>query len=172
MGRIAYIPANAARDRARRAAAALARDCRVRLVYLFGSATATSRTKVRDVDLAILTDRPLGLYEELDLRADAAREAGGDIDLVSLNGASVVLAHEVAQTGICLHAASQGTAAEFVAGARMRYLDFKPYLDEQWKLVAPEQGPGKEPVIAQASRAKHLPPACFGLLRQVLLIKS
>lgn len=108
----------------------------MRLVFLFGSAADRAREAVRDVDLAVLTDHRLGLYEELDLRADAAREAGmDDIDLVSLDRASVVLAHEVAETGICLYANPPESEEEFVARARMRYFDFKYYLDEQWKII-------------------------------------
>lgn len=135
MERLTRIPADVARERARRAASALARDPRVRLVFLFGSAADPASEAVRDVDLAVLTDQPLGLYEELDLRADAAREAGGEIDLVSLNRSSVVLAHEVAETGTCLYANPPETEDEFVTRARMRYFDFKPYLEEQWKLL-------------------------------------
>lgn len=135
MMEMSRIPAEVARERARRAAAALARDHRVRLVFLFGSAADPSRDLVRDVDLAILTDQRLGLYEGLDLRAEAARAAGGDVDLVFLNEAPIVLAHEVAETGICLHADPPETEAEFVTRARMRYFDFKPYLEEQWKLL-------------------------------------
>ncbi len=135
MEKLARIPADTARERACRAAAALARDPRVRLVFLFGSAADRAREAVRDVDLAVLTDRKLGFYEELDLRADAAQEAGGDVDLVSLNRASVVLAHEVAETGICLYEDAPEAAADFITRARMRYFDFKPYLEEQWRLL-------------------------------------
>lgn len=124
-----------ARERARRAAEVLAADGRVRLIFLFGSAADPERAAVRDVDLAILTDQRLGLYELLDLRADVVRAAGGEIDLVPLNDAGVVLAHEVADTGECLYANPPELAVEFVTRARMRYFDFKPYLDEQWRLI-------------------------------------
>lgn len=135
MERISWLSAEAARDRAERAARFLAADGRVKLVFLFGSAADPNRKEVRDVDLAILTDRPLGLYELLDLRADVAREAGGEVDLVPLNEAPIVLAHEVAETGRCLHADPPELEAEFVTRARMRYFDFKPYLDRQWKIL-------------------------------------
>jgi uncharacterized protein len=125
-----------ARDRAERAARALAADERVKLVFLFGSAADPGRTiSVRDVDLAILTDRRLTLYELLDLKTDIAREAGGEVDLVLLNDAPVVLAHEVADTGRCLYANPPELETEFVTRARMRYFDFKWYLDQQWKTL-------------------------------------
>ena len=90
---------------------------------------------VRDVDLAILTDRRLTLYELLDLKAKAAREAGGEIDLVPLNDAPVILAHEVADTGRCLYANPPELETEFVTRARMRYFDFKWYRDQQWRTL-------------------------------------
>jgi uncharacterized protein len=124
-----------ARERAERAARLLAADERVKLIFLFGSAADPDRTSVRDVDLAILTDRRLTLYELLDLKAKAARGAGGEIDLVPLNDAPVVLAHEVADTGLCLYANPPELETEFVTRARMRYFDFKWYLDQQWKTL-------------------------------------
>lgn len=112
----------------------LARDERVRLVYLFGSAADPRRETVRDLDLAILSSPPLDLDELLKLRADVVTSVGVPIDLVSLNSASIVLAHEVADSGVCLYSAADGVDAEFAAAARARYWDFRPFLDEQWRL--------------------------------------
>lgn len=129
-----------ARQRAEKAAESLAADPRVRLVFLFGSAADPERTlPVGDVDLAILTDRPLGLYELLALQGDASLAAGGDIDLILLNDAPVVLAHEVAQTGRCLHADPPELEADFVTRTYMKYFDFKYYLDLQWRLIQERQ---------------------------------
>ncbi len=124
-----------ARRRAEQAARALAADGRVRLVFLFGSSAESGRhIPVRDVDLAVLTDPPLNLYELMDLRAEAVR-TGGEVDLISLNEASIVLAHEVTETGLCLYTSSPELETDFVLRTRMRYLDFKHYLDEQWRLT-------------------------------------
>jgi len=132
MIRMPKLSPEVARERAERAAKALAADGRVKLVFLFGSAADPDRKAVRDVDIAILTDSPLALYEFLDLRAKAVRAAGGEIDLVPLNDARVVLAHEVADTGRCLYANPPEAETDFVTRARMRYFDFKWYLDQQW----------------------------------------
>ncbi len=70
MTKIPQLSTEAARNRAERAACFLAADPRVKLVFLFGSAADPARKTVRDVDMAILTDHPLGLYELLDLKAD------------------------------------------------------------------------------------------------------
>lgn len=129
------IPAAAAREAAEKAAGLLARDPRVTLVYLFGSAADPTRATVRDVDLAVLTRPPLPPDALLDLAADLANATGAPIDLVSLNDAPVVLAHEVADAGRCLHASSPEVETEFVTRARARYLDFKPFLDAQWGLA-------------------------------------
>jgi len=135
MIRMPKLAPEVARQRAEKAAQALAADPRVKLVFFFGSAADPERRiPVRDVDLAIFTDPLLGLYELLDLRAAVSDEIGGEIDLVSLNDASVVLANEVAETGRCLYSDPPERETDFVTRARMRYFDFKPYLKEQWRL--------------------------------------
>jgi predicted nucleotidyltransferase len=125
-----------ARARAERAARFLAADPRVKLVFLFGSAAHPERTiPVRDVDLAIWTEPKLGFEEFLRLRAGAVEAAGGEIDLVSLNEAGVILVHEVAETGRCLYSDPPERETDFVCRAVMRYLDFKYYHDQQWRIV-------------------------------------
>ncbi len=135
MVKIPQLTVEEARNRAERAAGFLAADPRMELVFLFGSTVDPGRKTVGDVDLAILTDCPLGLYELLDLKADVAQAAGGEVDLVLLNEASVVLAREVAVTGRCLHANAPERETEFVARTNMKYLDFKWYLDRQWEIL-------------------------------------
>jgi predicted nucleotidyltransferase len=129
------IPQAAARAAAERAAAVLARDPRVRLVYLFGSAADPTRTTARDADLAILTDPRLTLDELLRLRADVVGTVGAPIDLISLNDAPIVLAHEVVDSGVCLYAEPPEIETDFVVRARARYWDWMPFRDEQWKLA-------------------------------------
>ena len=125
-----------ARARAERAARFLAQDPRVKLIFLFGSAADPDRKiPVRDVDLAILMEPPPEFAGFLTLSDRAAEAAGGDIDLVPLHEAGVVLAHEVADTGVCLYSDPPERATEFVCRAIMRYLDFKHYLDEQWRIT-------------------------------------
>lgn len=125
-----------ARARAERAAGFLAADPRVKLIFLFGSAADPDRKiPVGDVDIAILTEPALDFQELLRLRADAVDAAGGEIDLVHLNEAGVILTHEVAETGICLYSDPPDLETEFVCRAIMRYLDFKPYFDEQWRIA-------------------------------------
>lgn len=133
MSLAAPIPVAEARGAAERASAMLARDARVQLVILFGSSVDPDRHDVRDVDLAVLTDGPLDLEESLRLRADLVTATGVPIDLVSLNEAPIVLAHEIADSGRCLFARSPDIETDFVVRARARYLDWQPFRDEQWK---------------------------------------
>ncbi len=133
MSLAAPIPAVDARVAAERASALLARDERVQLVFLFGSTVDPDRRDVRDVDLAILTERSLDLPDLLRLRADLVTAIGVPIDLVSLNDAPIVLAHEIVDSGRCLFARSRDIETEFVVRARARYLDWQPFREEQWK---------------------------------------
>lgn len=124
-----------ARNVAQDAALMLARDERVRLIYLYGSATDPERRTVRDVDLAVLTEPALSLWELLRARADVVQATGAPVDIVSLNDAGVALAHEVAETGRCLYANPPEVETEFVTRSRSRWWDFKPFRDEQRRLA-------------------------------------
>ena len=126
-----------ARERAGRAARFLAADGRVRLVFLFGSAADPAREAVRDVDLAVLTD-PMEFQEILRLWGELTLAAEGEVDLVWLNEAPPVFAREVTD-GECLYADPPEIEPEFVTRARMQYLDFKHYLDEQWRILRERQ---------------------------------
>ncbi len=90
---------------------------------------------MRDVDVAVLTDPPLSLDALVRRRADLVAATGAAIDLVSLNEAPIVLAHEIVDGGRCLYARTPDAETEFVTRTRARYWDFKPYRDEQWRLA-------------------------------------
>ena len=76
---------------------------------------------------------PLGLDERLRLRADLVAATRAPIDLVPLGEASVALVFEVVDSGECLFARSPDIETEFALRARMRYLDYRPYLEQQWR---------------------------------------
>lgn len=135
MAPLARIPRDTARERAEDAARHLAADPRVRAVFVFGSAADPEVAGVRDVDLAVWSEPPLGLDELMRLRADLVTAVGGPFDLISLRRASPVLAREVVEHGVCLYADPPELETEIVVRSRARYWDFKPYLDEQWRLA-------------------------------------
>ena len=129
------IPREQAGAAAVHAARFLAQNPRVSLVYVFGSAADPTCAVVRDVDLAVLAEPPLSFDDILRLRADVVAATGMPIDLISLNTAPVVLAKEIADGGRCLFSRTPEADVEFVTRARARYWDFKPFLDEQWRLA-------------------------------------
>ena len=126
------LPAAAARAAAEAAARILAGDERVTLVYLFGSAADPAASTVRDLDLAVRTEPALDPDALLALRATLVEATHAPIDLVSLNSAPIVLAHEIADHGRCLFARTPDDETEFVIRARARYWDWKPFLETQW----------------------------------------
>lgn len=136
MRRIRRIGIGEARERAERAARLLAQRPEVRLVYLFGSAADDDVDLVRDVDLAVLSEPPMSFGELLRLRADLVAEVGEPLDLVSLNDAPILFARQVVDHGRCLYADRPQTEVDFVVRARARYWDFKPLIEESWRLIA------------------------------------
>jgi predicted nucleotidyltransferase len=121
-----------ARQAAEQVASRLGRDPRVRLVYHFGSTTTGPG---RDVDIAVVSDPAIPLEELLRFEGELIESTHAPLHLVDMHGAGVVLRHEVAETGVCLFSRSPDDEIEFVTRARARYWDFKPYLDEQWRLA-------------------------------------
>jgi len=134
-----------ARRAAGHAAELLARDRRILLVYVFGSTLDTRRDRVGDVDLGVLAEPPLSLDELTRRQADLRQATGSPIELISLDGAPVILVHEVVESGACLFARDPDVETEFVTRARARWWDFKPYREAQWRLAGErlaERSPG------------------------------
>jgi hypothetical protein len=94
-----------------------------------------TRSEVRDLDLALSCVAPLTMSELLRLQADAVAVARMPVDLIDLDGAGVVLAWEVAESGRCLFARDPDDEIAFITRARARFWDFKPFLEEQWRLA-------------------------------------
>lgn len=117
----------------------LADDGRVTLVYLFGSAADPTAAAVEDIDLGILATPPLDAGELLRLGAAVTEAVHAPVDLVALDRAPIVLAHEIAEHGRCLFARQPEIETDFVVRARARYWDFKPFLETQWRYAGERQ---------------------------------
>lgn len=72
-------------------------------VYRFGSSGTAAERVSSDLDLAVLTDRPLSSNEQTRLRWETAEAVaalvGRDVDLVDLGGASSVLRARIVTSG-------------------------------------------------------------------------
>jgi hypothetical protein len=65
---------------------------------------------------------------------------GGPLDLLSLNEAGIPLAFEVADSGVCLLSRTSELDLEWRCQTRLRFLDFKFYLDRQWSELGERLG--------------------------------
>ena len=107
----------------------------VRLAYLFGSRVRGRSNKLSDVDIAVLLDeeRYCALDEKEPYGYKAALIADligvlhkNEIDLVVLNGAPPLLAHEVIRTGVVVFCRDERERIAFEVYTKKRYLDTKP----------------------------------------------
>lgn len=120
-------------DAIERVTAILGADPRVRVVYLFGSASRPGPVAPRDLDLAICARPPLDLPALLELQGRLQEALHVAVDLVSLDGAPIVLAHEVIEGGRCLYSRSPDDETELVTRTRMRWWDWLPVRERQWQ---------------------------------------
>lgn len=116
-----------------RAVAILSREPRVRVVYLFGSAARAGSVPPRDLDLAVCARPALALPELLRLQGRLQEAIHLPVDLVSLDDAPIVLAHEIVEGGRCLYARSSDDETELVTRTRMRWWDWLPMRERQWQ---------------------------------------
>lgn len=124
-------------DAIERVTGILSADPRVRLVYVFGSAARSGATEPRDLDLAISSRPPIEFAELLRLQGRLQEASRGiPVDLVSLDEAPIVLAHEIVEGGRCLYARSPDDETELVTRTRMRWFDWLPVRERQWQASA------------------------------------
>jgi predicted nucleotidyltransferase len=116
-----------------RAVAILSAEPRVRVVFLFGSAARPGSVPPRDLDLALCARPPLALPELLRLQGRLQEAVRPPVDLVSLDDAPIVLAHEIVEGGRCLYARSPDDETEIVTRTRMRWWDWLPVRARQWQ---------------------------------------
>lgn len=94
------------------------------LAYLFGSAARGEERRSSDIDIAVLFTRVPGARDLDRLTTELAAGLRRDhVDLVVLNTASPLLAHEVVVTGRLAVCVDDVARVEFEARATARYLD-------------------------------------------------
>jgi predicted nucleotidyltransferase len=106
-------------------------DNGVELAYLFGSQAEGKAGPLSDVDIAVLLGphvaREQWFKVQLDLMgALMSLFHRDDVDVVILNQATPVLAHEVVQSGQILYEARPGIRTDFELATLRRYVDTEP----------------------------------------------
>jgi predicted nucleotidyltransferase len=96
--------------------------------YLFGSYASKRPGPQSDIDIAVLLDRAINRKDygvlKLNVITDLIRILSSDaIDVVILNAATPLLAHEVIKKGKLLFSKDEKGRLEYTVKATMRYLD-------------------------------------------------
>jgi len=93
------------------------------LAYAFGSVARGEERASSDIDIAVVFDHPPDA-RDLDRLATALEAAAHRrVDLVLLDTAAPLLAHEVIATGRLVLCRDEGRRVRFEAGVAARYLD-------------------------------------------------
>ncbi len=94
-------------------------------VYLFGSYGTEEQTELSDIDIAILFADTVSMLEELGIAAEIEFILKqGQIDLLNLNKASVILQHRVISTGEKIFERDSLTTADFIENTLKFYFDY------------------------------------------------
>jgi len=101
------------------------------VAYLFGSVARGRASKLSDIDVAILVDesliRPVRYGYRANVLADLmARLHTNEVDLVVLNKASPLLAHEVVRHGNVIFCRNPNRRVAFETDSFRRYVDTEP----------------------------------------------
>lgn len=103
----------------------------VQLAYLFGSETRGEARAGSDVDVAVLSDGPLGLDADGRIRDALAAALRRPVDLVDLATAPPLLLRKILGGGKVVVCRDQGKRARFEMRAIARYLDTRRLRDVQ-----------------------------------------
>lgn len=103
--------------------------------YLFGSVAAGRHRSGSDIDVAILIDREQFVAESFDrkrlydvLLPELCRAVRGDVDLLILNDASLLVRAQVFEKGRLFYEDDSQQMAEFRAISISQYADFAPIM--------------------------------------------
>lgn len=121
-------------------------------VYLFGSTVGGSfgAKKTPDVDIGVLLDDEYPFADSLDAKikieaglSDFVAGRSGEVDVVILNEAPPVLAHEVIKCRHVLFERDREKRLDFEFKAQLRYFDTKPLRSFFWEDLVRKVREGK-----------------------------
>jgi len=101
-------------------------------LYRFGSQTKGTARPDSDVDLALLSCRPISHLQLFELAQVLATQLHRDVDLLDLRSASAVMRMQVLSTGTCLDAPDEPARREFEMYA---YSDYARLNEERREIV-------------------------------------
>lgn len=110
------------------------------LAYIFGS-TVKYPEKARDLDIAFLLDDKELMGDYLKVKTEiqfelAALLGRGDVDIVILNDASLLLRHEVLKNGSLLFEKDIEIRCNFEVESEIKFFDFEPVRRLFWESLA------------------------------------
>lgn len=107
----------------------------IRLIVLFGSVVHGTANAESDIDLGVLTNRPLTFNQRLKLWGALSSLFDVEVDLVVLNHANPVLAFEVASNGNLLFEAKPNTWDNWKSFGFRQYWDTEKFRVDLSKFI-------------------------------------
>lgn len=109
----------------------ISKKYKIKFAYIFGSQATGKATENSDIDIAVFFEEKYQPMEDAFIRGDIIEEGKvffkKDVDIVSLNNASLLLKYEVIHDGIVIK--NEKERADFESLSLREYFDFKYYSD-------------------------------------------
>jgi predicted nucleotidyltransferase len=94
-------------------------------IYIYGSMSKGEGRSDSDVDIAILTDKPLRVQDVILIKAKLERMLKRDVDLLDLRRASTEMAYQVTTDGICILGEESEKTGLFDVAISSMYFDLE-----------------------------------------------
>ncbi len=107
----------------------------IRLIVVFGSVVRGTTNAESDIDLGVLTNRPLTFNQRLKLWETLSPLFNVEVDLVVLNHANPVLAFEAASTGDLLFENKSNTWDNWKSFSFRQYWDTEKFRNDLRKFI-------------------------------------
>ena len=95
----------------------------VAALYLFGSRAAGRQRSGSDVDLAVVSSRPLSGWQRVELETSFSNTFKADVDIVVFGQAPPLLQHQIMRTGRLIYEKDRPERIRQEVAARYAYLD-------------------------------------------------
>lgn len=117
----------------------LFKENNILFAYIFGSFSKGRTGKLSDIDIAIyfkdFLDKEERFNKKLVVQEKLSLIFKRDVDLVILNDAYPLLEHRILKEGKLIFSSDEKKRIDYEVKAIMRYLDFKPFLEQYKKEI-------------------------------------